>query len=467
MLLTITTTHRPASDLSFLLAKHPDRFQSFDLSFGAARVFYPHVSADSCTAALLLDADPIGLVRGKDREQRTLMENYVNDRPYVASSFLSVAIAQVFGSALNGRCKERAELVGTPIPLEAKIAVLPVRAGEGWLQKIFEPLGYSVEAVRSPLDPQFPEWGDSPYHTLTLRGVKTLRELLTHLYVLIPAFYNDKHYYVGDEELEKLLQKGAGWLASHPEKDWISRRYLRHQKSLVREAQAKLVGEELASDDRELNAAQAKEDSLEKALSLHEQRHQAVVAELRACGAKSVADLGCGEGKLLRLLHAERQFEKILGLDVSVRALEVADRRLKKFRRTERQADRIELIHGSLLYRDRRLQDFDAISLVEVIEHLDPPRLRAMERAVFEFARPKTVVLTTPNREYNATWPSLAAGSFRHTDHRFEWTRAEFSAWGTRIGSEFSYDFRAAPIGPCDDQLGPPTQMGIFQRTSA
>src|SRR5262245_12300741 len=212
MLLSITSTHRPASDLSYLLHKHPDRFQSFDLSFGKAHVFYPKISDERCTACLMLDVDPVGLVRGKAARQNFALAQYVNDRPYVASSFMSVAISQVFSSALQGKSRERAELISTPLPLEARLEVLPVRGGEGFLHDVFEPLGYVVDARRHTLDEQFPEWGDSPYYSVALQKTTTLSELLSHLYVLIPVFDNQKHYFVGRDELEKLLDKSRGWL---------------------------------------------------------------------------------------------------------------------------------------------------------------------------------------------------------------------------------------------------------------
>ena len=167
MLLTITTTHRPANDLGYLLHKHPERLQAFDLSFGKAHVYYPEVEADRCTACLLLDVDSVGMVRGKNPDQGMLLAQYVNDRPYAASSFMSVAISQVFGSALQGRCKDRPELAATPMPFSAGIEVLPVRGGETFLRAVFEPLGYAVEATRHPLDDRFPEWGESPYFSVT------------------------------------------------------------------------------------------------------------------------------------------------------------------------------------------------------------------------------------------------------------------------------------------------------------
>jgi 3' terminal RNA ribose 2'-O-methyltransferase Hen1 len=462
MLLTISTRHQPATDLGYLLHKHPDRLQSFELSFGHAHVFYRQAAVESCTACLLLDVDPVDMVRGKLRDQSFLLGHYVNDRPYVASSFMSVAIAQVLGSAMGGRCKDRPELATTPIPLEARLDVLPARGGKDLIHQLFEPLGYEVTADELPLDEHFPEWGKSPFYSVTIRQTCTLASLLTHLYVLIPVFDNEKHYFVGEDELEKLLDKGAGWLAQHPQKEQITRRYLRHRTSLFRQALARLVDDE-STTKVDSTASPQPEERLERELSLHDRRHATVIAAIKASGARRVLDLGCGEGKLLRELMKDRQFEEIVGMDVSIRSLELAHKRLKVDRLSERQADRLKLIHGSLTYRDKRLTGFDAAALIEVIEHLDPPRLSACERAVFEFARPGTVLLTTPNREYNVMWESLPAGQFRHADHRFEWTRAEFHEWAEKIATRFGYNVRFQPIGPEDEQYGPPTQMAVFQ----
>jgi len=464
MLLTITTTHRPANDLGYLLHKHPERFQSFDMSFGKVHVFYPQVGAGRCSACLLLDVDSVGLVRGKSPDQSFLLAQYVNDRPYAASSFMSVAISQVFGSALQGRCKDRPELAGTEIPLSARIDVLPVRGGERFLRAVFEPLGYEVEIVRFPLDERFPEWGESPYFSVTIRKTTTLADLLTHLYVLIPVFDNRKHYWVGDDEIEILLAKGEGWLADHPEKEEITRRYLRFQPSLYRMALARLVQEEEPVEAEDEQPKEKAEEVLEKPISLNEQRLGAVVAALRASGAKRVLDLGCGAGSLLRELMKDKQFEEVVGMDVSIRTLEAAQRRLKVDRLPTRQSNRLKLIHGSLMYRDKRLEGFDAAAVVEVVEHLDPPRLTAFERVLFEFAKPRTVVVTTPNREYNVTWGTLPAGQFRHPDHRFEWARQEFQGWANGIASRFGYAVRFLPVGPEHPELGSPTQMGIFDR---
>jgi len=464
MLLTITNTHPPATDLGYLLHKKPGRAQTFTLSFGQAHVFYTEADEAACTVALLLDIDPVGLVRnrrGPSGEGRTL-EQYVNDRPFVASSFLSVAIAGVFGSALAGRSRGRPDLAETPLPLRAKLSVLPCRGGEEFLRRLFEPLGYEVAAERHPLDEEFPEWGESPYYTVGLSGHVRLRDLLTHLYVLVPVLDREKHYWVGDDEVEKLLRHGTGWLAAHPEREEITKRYLKYRRSLAREALARLTGEESPDPDTVEEIHNIEEETVEKPLSLNEQRLNAVVAALKSSNAKRVLDLGCGEGKLLRALLADKTFEEIVGLDVSHRSLERASERLRLDRLPSRLRERIKLIQGSLAYRDQRLAGYDAAAVVEVVEHLDLPRLATFERVLFESARPGTVVLTTPNVEYNARFENLPAGKFRHKDHRFEWTRREFQAWAESVAERFGYSVRFLPVGAEDPSLGAPTQMGVF-----
>ncbi len=466
MLLLITTTGRPATDLGYLLHKNPARFQSFALTFGRAHVFYPEAGEDRCTAALLLEIDPIGLVRGRGAGGQTegLLDQYVNDRPYVASSFLSVAMAQVFGTALSGRSRERPELASRPLPLTATLPSLPCRGGEAVLTRLFGPLGYEISTRRRPLDPNFPEWGESSYLEVELRTTATISDFLSHLYVLVPVLDDDKHYFVGDAEVEKLLRHGEGWLLSHPDKELIATRYLKHRRRLTREALARLVADDGADpDDTEETHAQ-EEAAIEKPHSLNEQRLGAVVAALKSVGAGSVLDLGCGEGKLLQALLSDKAFTKIVGLDVSHRALEIAKERLHLDRMPEAKRKRPTLLHGSLTYRDTRLQGFDAAAAVEVIEHLDPPRLDAFARVVFEVACPSAVVLTTPNAEHNALSPGLPAGAFRHRDHRFEWTRSQFEDFSRAAAARFGYEVRFASIGPDHPTLGAPTQMAVFTR---
>ena len=465
MLLTIQTTHRPATDLGYLLHKNPARVQTFELSVGTGRVFYPEATEALCTAVLQVDIDPIALVRGhRGSSEGGLLDQYVNDRPYAASSFLAAAIAQVYGSALNGHSAERPELAQTPIPLRATVAALPSRRGESLLERLFGPLGYSVEAIRQPLDPARPDLGESPYYDVTLTGTVRLQDLLSHLYVLIPVLDDDKHYWVGKDEIDKLLKRGEGWLAAHPARDLIADRYLRRQRHLTREALVRLTADETLDPDSEEAEHATEEASVEAPLRLNEERIASVVSVLKSVGAARVLDLGCGEGQLIQVLLKDKQFSLVAGVDVSVRSLEIAARRLRLKEMHETIRARVQLLHGSLVYRDARLAGFDAAAVVEVIEHLDPSRLASFARVVFEHARPATVVLTTPNREYNARFPSLPAGKLRHRDHRFEWTRAEFQDWATRTATTNGYAARFLPVGRDDPDVGSATQMAVFIR---
>lgn len=464
MILTITTTHRPATDLGFLLLKHPDRVHEKALAVGKASLFFPEASDARCTAAILLDVDPVALVRGKAAWSRGLFGHYVTDRPYAVSSFMSVAISRLLGTAMGGRSRSRQELADRPIPLEATLTPLPVRGGPEILRRLFGPLGYEVAVESHPLDPAHPDWGDSVYVTARLSGKLRLAELLTHLFVLIPVLDNQKHYWVGADEVEKLLAKGSGWLERHPEQELIARRYLKHRPGLTRWA-LEALAERAEGPDEEIVAAQdAVEEDLETPISLNSRRLEAVTAALLASGASRVADLGAGEGKLLRRLLKEKQFEKVLGLDVSPRALERAARTLHLERMSDRQRARLELIQGSLTYRDERLKDCEAAAVVEVIEHMEPDRLTAFEDTLFGHARPRSIVVTTPNREYNATFEAMPEGQLRHPDHRFEWDRAEFEAWCRDTAARNGYRVRFEGIGESHPDHGPPTQMAVFER---
>lgn len=468
MLLTISTTHFPADDLSFLLHKHPAKIQSVNISSGKALIFYPEVSAEKCTAALLLDIDTVGLVRSAGPKGNDFaLEQYVNDRPYVASSFMSAAIAKAYSSALNGRCKDKPELVDVAMPFTAKLAVLPVKGGEQILKALFEPLGYTINAVQHPLDTTYPDWGNSRYFTVELSNQVTLQQLLSHLYVLIPVCDNDKHYWVNQEEIEKLLAKGKGWLETHPARELIVRRYMKGQRSLANQTLDVLLSKDQVDTDAAEIETPGINDAEEPPLRIHDLRLLAAKDELLSAGAKRVVDLGCGEGRLIKLLLAEKQFEFVLGVDVSYRSLEIAKERLKLDCMTERQQQRVQLIQGSLTYRDKRLQGFDGAALVEVIEHLDERRLNALERSVFEYAKPEVVVITTPNAEYNVRFADHEAGKMRHHDHRFEWTRPEFEAWANRVAAQFGYAVSFKPIGEVDPEVGALSQMAIFKQEAA
>jgi 3' terminal RNA ribose 2'-O-methyltransferase Hen1 len=477
VILTISTTGapgRPATDLGFLLHKHPDKAQAFSTSHGTAHVLYPEASAGRCTAALLLEVDPVALVRGarggrngRDRGPDTALAQYVNDRPYAASSLLAVALGNVFSSALRGRCDARPELAAAALPLRVEVPALPARGGAELVRRLFAPLGWTVAADPVPLDERFPEWGDSRYVRLVLEGEQRLSDALRHLYVLLPVLDDAKHYWVSPDEVDKLLRAGEGWLPGHPEQQLIASRYLARRHALTREATERLELARLAAaDDSEAedldNAVDEAGDTEERPVPLAALRREAITAALRRAGACRVLDLGCGQGQLVKELLGDPRVTEVVGVDVSVRALGLAARRLRLDRMGERQAARVTLLQGSLAYTDERLRGYDAAVLSEVVEHVDPPRLPALEYAVFGDARPATVVVTTPNAEYNVRWESLPAGHLRHGDHRFEWDRAEFRAWAGGVAERHGYAVAFEPVGPDDPEVGAPTQMAVF-----
>jgi SAM-dependent methyltransferase len=547
VLLTISTNHVPATDLGYLLHKHPGKAQSRQVASGEAHVFYPEASDDRCTAALLLEVDPVALVRGKGRDGQHTggrgsagkdhdapgIAHYVNDRPYAASSLLAVALKEMFGTALTGRCDARPDLAASPIPLEIRVPALRC-ADQGSLGRygdrhdtarrdtaggdttgdgaggdgaglegaaelaraLFTPLGWTTTAEPVPLDP--PQWGPSRYVDLRLTGTVRLADALNHLYVLLPVLDDAKHYWVAPDEIDKLVRAGEGWLATHPEKALITRRYLAHQKRLATDALARLAEvddldpEDLdnavpddgtVSDDSTLSDASTLSDDSPapdaravpeasgvteepKPVPLTSARHAAVLAAIRESGARSVGDFGCGDGALTRQLLSESTIDRIVATDVSARALAIAQRRLHLDRLPESRRARITLFQSALTYRDERLRGLDAAVLMEVIEHVDADRLPALERAIFGFARPATVIVTTPNREHNAVY-GMAPGSVRHPDHRWEWDRAQFRAWADAVAVAYGYDVRVSGVGPDDPARGAPTQLAVFRTDTA
>ncbi|MGW7204446.1 3' terminal RNA ribose 2'-O-methyltransferase Hen1 [Streptomyces sp. NPDC054837] len=481
MFLTISTTgtpERPATDLGFLLHKHPEKTQAFSTSYGTAHVLYPEADAERCTAALLLEVDAVALVRrgkgkGRGGAPDAALAQYVNDRPYAASSLLAVALSAVFSSAMRGVCNARPERAAQPLPLRVEVPALPARGGPDLVGKLFEPLGWAVTVEPVALDAQFPEWGDSRYVRLVLESqTLTLAQALRHLYVLLPVLDDAKHYWVASDEVDKLLRAGEGWLPDHPEQKLITSRYLSRRWSLTRAAMERLELVRLAeADDSEVeeidNAVEAETEDEQKPTPLAVQRRDAVLAALQASGASRVLDLGCGQGQLVQALLKDVRFTEIVGVDVSMRALTIASRRLKLDRMGERQASRVKLFQGSLAYTDKRLKGYDAAVLSEVVEHLDLPRLPALEYAVFGAARPRTVLVTTPNVEYNVRWETLPAGHVRHGDHRFEWTREEFRTWARAVAERHGYGVEFVPVGPDDPEVGPPTQMAVFELGTA
>ncbi|PKV48088.1 3' terminal RNA ribose 2'-O-methyltransferase Hen1 [Aquimarina sp. MAR_2010_214] len=456
MLLKITSKGNSASNLGFLLHKHPDRYQIEQLPYGAVHMLYPEVSEEHCSFAMHIEINSVHLARTTKENYNASFKlgHYVNDRSYVASSFLTTAISKFLGSALNGKCNKRPELVDEKLSLEIEVAAVKSRKGKSQIIDFFEPLGYTIDVEEEQLDASNPGWGSSPYFNVKLQHNEIiLKGALTHLYVLLPVLDNNKHYYVSEDEVQKLLDKGGEWLKDHPAKELITKKYLKFKKSYTRLALDQLIGE-----TDEIIPIETEEK-----ISLHQIRLETVAEELKKLDIKTVVDLGCGEGKLLKLLLKEKQFEKVLGMDISYRSLEIAKKRLYWDRMSEYQKNKIDLIHGSLNYKDDRIAGFEGASLVEVIEHLDEPRLQALEKVVFKYAKPKNVIITTPNKEYNVLFEGMSVGQMRHSDHRFEWTRKEFETWGDRIAETFDYEVSYKPLGEVDKKYGGASQMAIFK----
>ncbi|HEY7020538.1 MAG TPA: 3' terminal RNA ribose 2'-O-methyltransferase Hen1 [Ktedonobacterales bacterium] len=483
MLITLTCHAPNAPDVGYLFGKNPASLFAREFSGGRVLVFYPEVAEDHLTIAVLTEIDPIALVRTASGAHG--LDQYVNDRPYVASSLTSVALNVAFGSALGGKSRERPERVNEVMRWEVSLPVVACDAGEEFISRIFAPLGYEVVVERLPLDSAFPAWGPSNLYTIRLSGAQTVQAVLSHLYVLLPVLDNAKHYYIEASETEKLLRHGGAWLAAHRERRLITRRYLRYHRPLVTSALSRLASLALEECDEETETdADTPEETPEettqdmtpsevgetrptparKTPNLHTQRLEAVMEAIRAASVTSLVDLGCGEGRLLTLALKERSLKRILGMDVSSFALSHARRYLHLDDMPHAQRARIEVVQGSLLYRDKRLEGFDVAALVEVVEHLDPPRLGALERVVFAHARPRRVIVTTPNREYNVHWEALGAEKLRHRDHRFEWTRAECQEWAEHVAKAFGYSAEWREIGAADEGLGAPSQMVIFDR---
>ena len=462
MLLTITYEGEHTQELGYLLHKNPERAQQFELSYGKAYVFYPEVSDTRTTAALLLDIDPLDLARGKVGSKDGGLFDYVNDRPYASTSFMSTAIVRIFGTAMNGRCDKRQELADTPLKLTATLSSLKDNGDTELAKEMFGPLGYEVKTQRTKLDDSFPEWGISPYIDLTISGTVKLSELLNHIYVLIPVFDKQKHYYISEDEIQKLLDHGEGWLADHPYKEKITRRYFTARKSYARKALDILLSDDMIETESAEEAENTEEK--EERTPLNTQRMETVKNAVLASGASSVIDLGCGECRLTSLLLNEQQIKKVTACDVSVAELEKAAQRLHLDRMQPYRRNKLTLIQASLTYRDKRFEGYDCACVIEVIEHIEPMRIPAFERAVFEFAAPRTVILTTPNREYNANYEHMQENTLRHGDHRFEWTREEFRAWTEHICEKFGYTCEISGIGDADEKYGTPTQMGVFTK---
>ena len=454
------------SDLGYLLHKNPARVFSRAVSSGVATVFYSENSAVNCTAVLYVDVDPIALVRGKHKQTTGLLDQYVNTRPFVANSILSVAINKCFSQTMAGKSKSRQTLADQKLPFEVTLGPVACQGDKDFVLSLFEPLGFTCTVTSLGDD------AVTKLYSIQLSASVRLSDLLNQLYVLIPVLDNSKHWWVDQDEVDNLFKKGACWLAQHPMREKITRRALKNRRELadvLLDRLSELDGEQCSDWTQIANATGGvKPARIEVSASndapvrLHEQRLDRVTQLLQEHSVSRVLDLGCGEGKLVSRLQKKLQFTNIVGVDPSLRSLRRARELFYLEDGGQALNERLQFQLGSLTYADRRLRGFDAATLIEVIEHIDTNRLGSLERSLFGDARPRVIIVTTPNADYNAKFQNLSAGEFRHEDHRFEWSRNEFAAWCQKISKKYAYQVTIEALGPVDEQHGSPSQLASF-----
>lgn len=449
MHLSISTTHKPATDLGFLLYKHPKKLHTRGTSFSTNHCFFSEATDDLCTANLWVNVRELQEFE-LYRRFNNFENPFINDRPYVAGSLMSTAMSEMFRTAMSGSCRERPELARSPIPLTIEVATVRCEDGIDFIKGIFEPLGYQVDLESYLLDEAFPNWGSSPYFKLRLQTNKELYLVLRQLFILLPVLDNQKHYWVDEAEQEKIIKMGEGWLQAHPMFSKIVSRYLKNLQSLAVE-----VKKHFALDENLTTKARNKEEQLEQKIHLNTLRMDYVAELLKDHQVRTVGDLGCGEGKLIERLLQNSDITEIRAFEVSIDELEKAQQRIAELK----QLERVKFFNSSVLYLDHRTKDLDAVVLVEVIEHLEEVRLPVLAANVFKYMEPSMVVITTPNFEFNQRFETKG---FRHPDHRFEWTREEFKSWCEVQAQKYGYTFKIDFIGEVDSALGGPTQVGVF-----
>jgi 3' terminal RNA ribose 2'-O-methyltransferase Hen1 len=444
------------------------------MSFGEGYVYFQENPQGDNSLSLLVDVDPLATVQG--RGQLSHMDGlYVNDRAYVPSSLLTSALTKAFGTALSGRCKERPELASTPIDWTVSVPVVTSDWRTEILWSLFGPLGYEVRMAHVEREGHR---SSHPDVASDLTGVKlcttaTMREVLSHLVVLIQVLDQDNHRWLDEQDLDPFMRRVEGWLPEHPYGMFILKRALKHQKHLIKAVIAKFPAivdsqARISSINSEMWDASQLEEYADQPLSLNRQRFAVVQELIERLQPRSLVDLGCGDGSFIgflangALLHP---MERIIGMDVSASELARAKTRMEHLSSLPGRRTPVEWLLGSLLYRDPRIKGLDMAILIEVIEHIDPWRLPALERQVFGEGGYASIVVTTPNREFNLIYGLSEEHSLRHRDHRFEWTRQEFQEWVQKIASQYGYEWQIQGIGTVSLDHGSPSQMVLFQKS--
>lgn len=483
MYLTIKATGEHASMISHLLAKNPHNLYDRTEKGARVRLVYTSFQPQDTEAMLFVTPDPIELVKGTPDHYD--ITQYINDRELAVSSLFCSYIRPALGTALNGKPKaDYIDWVDYRFTLQMTFGPVASDLPDHVIESLFQPLGYEVQIERGEIDYSFDLKNRSTVRHIQISGQQTLQQMLRQLYILIPVLDNYKHYYINEDEIERLRRYGEGWLSTHPQHDLMIKRSLRfaplvkeYEQQVAKESSIDALSTEISTNSIQSNKEQAQstEQQLERintietetetpVVRLNELRYRAIVEQVSLLPQrKQVIDFGAGEGKLSVRLGQIEGVEQVWAVEPSMQSqLRAIDRFAKLEGRTD---DVIPVITiGSLFYRDERWVDQDVIILCEVIEHINEVRLPQVIHTLFTDYRPQTLIMTTPNREYNEVY-QMDADEIRHTDHRFEWTRAELEQYCTQWIQNRPYTFTISGIGDKHEQHGQPTQMVVFRRT--
>ncbi|WP_342431763.1 3' terminal RNA ribose 2'-O-methyltransferase Hen1 [Neobacillus sp. FSL H8-0543] len=444
MQLSLTVRGTGAETVSYLIAKNPTNLYERNEKGFKVRLVYPTFTNDEAEFLIYVQPDPIDLARNS--AEKYDITSYINDREFAVSSIFVSAIRKALGTALNGKPDEEyTEWVDHPFVMELNFGPVATDLNDREIEDLFKPIGYKV-TIESGVS-TFREKSSAKFITIT--GEQTVQNALKHISTLIPVIDNYKHYFIDEREVEKLDRYGDDWLESHPAKLLILKRALRYQSLIVK--------------SKFYHREQSTKGIVEQPkVRLNEQRYDAIVNYIKGLpNRETIVDLGAGEGKLSVQFGFIDGVKEILSIEPSSKSRVKAIKRFQEENDKERYIEPKSLA-GSLYYFDERLQNKDIIVLCEVIEHIDEHRLPNIFKTIVNDYRPRILIVTTPNQEYNVVYEM--DDEMRHDDHRFEWTRAEFREKCEQWTKDSSYQVSFQGIGEEIESYGQPTQMAIFRR---
>lgn len=454
MQLTIKAIGENSRVISYLLSKNPSNLYDRDEKGSRVRLVYTAFTEEETELLIYVTPDPVELVRNSPNTFD--ITQYINDREFAVSSLFCSYIKSALATALNGKPKDDfIKWVDYKFDLILGFGPVASDLPDAVIESIFTPIGYEVKIERGITDYSFKLKSRSSARYINLTGRQTLQNAIRHLFILIPVLDNYKHYYMDKSEVDKLERYGTGWLDDHPMRDLIIKRALKF-KELISEVASPKKEDLLQGDSEPVEESEIK-------VRLNEQRYQTIVDIVTKLPQKeTVVDFGSGEGKLSVRLGFIPGVKEVLAVEPSQVSQLRAIRKIDKVRSSEGFVAPTQ-VWGSLFYFDTRLCDKDVMILSEVIEHIDEYRLAPIIETVFAQYSPKTLIINTPNYEYNVVFEMK--DNLRHSDHRFEWTREQFSLWCKELGARYNYSVNIGGIGEEDTDHGFPTQIAIFSKT--